>query len=236
MKGFQLEITGNWGHFKRPETNNNPLSHDLITKTALIGMIGAVLGIERTDMKSLFPQLSEDLLYGVQLLTPVRKISWGFTSKTAINPTGAGSPKYFEFLKDPSFLVSIALLNERSENIFDEFLTAIENEKAVYPPILGWHNCPANLKLKSIGYFSDEKKGEFETFGFVVADKYIPKDISGLFRIGFDKLPTYQSDDFWNLPDKYFNVIYPDYPHLMKVEGVFYEYNTEGITEKWCLI
>ena len=75
MKGFQLEITGNWEHFKRPETNNNPLSHDLITKTALIGMIGAVLGIERTDMKSLFPQLSEDLLYGVQLLTPVRKMS-----------------------------------------------------------------------------------------------------------------------------------------------------------------
>ena len=108
--------------------------------------------------------------------------------------------------------------------------------KVVYPPILGWHNCPANLKLKSIGKFSDEKKGEFETFGFVVANKHIPKDISGLFRIGFDKLPTYQSDDFWNLPDKYFNVIYPDYPHSMKVEGVFYEYNTEEIMEKWCLI
>jgi CRISPR-associated protein Cas5h len=43
MKGFQLEISGNWGHFKKPETNNNPLSHDFITKTALIGMIGAVL-------------------------------------------------------------------------------------------------------------------------------------------------------------------------------------------------
>ena len=70
----------------------------------------------------------------------------------------------------------------------------------------------------------------------MVADKHIPKDISGLFRIGFDKLPTYQNDDFWNLPDKYFNIIYPDHPHSMKVEGVFYEYNTEGITEKWCLI
>ena len=24
MKGFQLIIEGNWGHFKKPETNNNP--------------------------------------------------------------------------------------------------------------------------------------------------------------------------------------------------------------------
>lgn len=99
MKGFQLIIEGNWGHFKKPETNNNPLSHDLITKTALIGMIGAVLGIGREDMKSKFPQLSDNLLYGVQLLNPVKKISWGFTSKTAINPTAPGSPKYFEFLE-----------------------------------------------------------------------------------------------------------------------------------------
>lgn len=237
MKGFQLEITGNWGHFKKPETNNNPLSHDLITKTALIGIIGAVLGIERQKMKKVFPLLSEDLRYGVRLLSPVRKISWGFTSKTAINPTGKGSPKYFEFLKNPAFLVSIALNSDRSQDIFSNFQTAIEHENAIYTPILGWHNCPANLKFKSTGEFLDIKYGEFDTYGFVIADnKYMPKDISGEFRIGFDKIPTYQNDDFWNLPDKYVNVIYPDFPHSMKVVGDYYEYHAENIIEKWCLI
>ena len=85
MIGFQIVIEGKWGHFKKPETNNNPLSHDIITKTALIGLIGAVIGIYRVTMRALFPQLYEDFLYGVQLLSPVRKLSWGFTSKTAIN-------------------------------------------------------------------------------------------------------------------------------------------------------
>lgn len=80
MKGFQLTISGNWAHFKKPETNNNPLTHDLITKTALIGMIGAVLGIDRSEMREKFPHFSEDILYGVSLLNPVKKISWGFTS------------------------------------------------------------------------------------------------------------------------------------------------------------
>ena len=126
-------------------------------------MIGAVLGIERQKMKSLFPQLSEDLLYGVQLLHPVKKISWGFTSHTAINPTAAGTPKYFEFLREPSFAVWIALQNSRSEIIFDRFVDSVKNGNAEYSPILGWHNCPAELKFISSGDFSDEKNGEIRS-------------------------------------------------------------------------
>lgn len=236
MKGFQLIIEGNWGHFKKPETNNNPLSHDLITKTALIGLIGAVLGIEREEMKGTFPQLSKDLLYGVQLLHPVKKVSWGFTSRTAISPTANGTPKYFEFLKDPRFLVSIALSSERSNSIFEEFKYSVKNETAIYPPVLGWHNCPANLKWESNGEFSVEKKGIFNTKGFVLAGIHTPKDILGEFRIGFDKMPTYQTDDFWNLPEKYKNIIYPDSPHSISVEGAYYEYRTSKVTERWCLI
>jgi CRISPR-associated Cas5-like protein len=238
MKGFQLIIEGNWGHFKKPETNNNPLSHDLITKTALVGLIGAVLGIEREEMRNKFPQLSEDLLYGVQLLHPVKKISWGFTSRTAINPTAEGTPKYFEFLKDPKFKVSIALRDDRSSSIFEEFQLSIKNERAVYPPVLGWHNCPANLRWESEGEFSELKGGKgtiFQTAGFVIAGEHIPQ-LAGEFRIGFDKMPTYQTDDFWNLPEKYKNILYPDFPHSIFVEGEYYEYQTSNGAEKWCLI
>jgi len=236
MKGFQIIISGNWAHFKKPETNNNPLSHDLITKTALIGMIGAVLGIERADMKEMFPQLSEDLLYGVQLLNPVKKVSWGFTSKTAINPTAAGSPKYFEFLKNPKFKVSIALNKNSSEKIFDDFRNSIAREESIYTPVLGWHNCPANLQLESDGNFSEIQHGVFETFGFVEAGNHQPKDFSGSFRVGFDRLPTYQDNDFWNLPNKYKEIIYPDNPHSLKVEGTFFNYTSDKGTEKWWLI
>ncbi len=236
MKGFQLIIKGNWGHFKKPETNNNPLSHDLITKTALIGLIGAVLGIEREEMKSKFPQLSDDLLYGVQLLNPVKKISWGFTSRTAINPTAEGTPKYFEFLKDPKYLVSIALHDKRSSSIFEKLKLFIKEEHAVYTPVLGWHNCPANLQWESEGDFSDIKNGSFETKGFVIAGEHTPKNISGGFRIGFDKMPTFQSEDFWNLPDKYKDVIYPDCPNSILVEGKYYEYQSSKELERWCMI
>ena len=140
MKTIQFEIEGSWGHFKRPETNNNPLTHDFITKTALIGMIGAVLGKNRNDMNKLFPILSESLLYGVKLLNPVKKISWGFTSSTAINPTKQGSPKYFEFLETPKFKIMLALKMDKSDLIFHDFKKSLINERSLYAPVLGWHN------------------------------------------------------------------------------------------------
>lgn len=235
MEGFQLKIEGEWGHFKKPETNNNPLSHDFITKTALIGLIGSVLGIERDEMKALYPQLSEDLLYGVQLLNSVKKISWGFTSRRAINPVASGNPKYFEFLKKPAFKVCVTLFDERSEVIYNSFLKAIQNQESVYSPVLGWHNCPANLSYISEGFFTKIEDGVFESFGFIEAPpKHTPilKDLK--FRVGFEKMPTYQNDDFWNIPDKYKQVIYPDATYSIKASGEHYEYSKNK--EKWCLI
>jgi CRISPR-associated protein Cas5h len=235
MKAIQIVIEGNWGHFKRPETNNNPLTHDFITKTGLIGLIGAVLGYDREDMKPIFPQLSDDLLYGVELINPVKKNSWGFTSRTAFKPWETGTPKYFEILKNPNFKVSIALNMERSKDIFDDFIEAIKKEEAVYTPVLGWHNCPANLSFLSEGNFKKiETNNAFDLKCFV-STKHKPILRGGTsFRVGFENIPTFQNDDFWNDPDRYEKVIYPDAGNSITVEGNYFEYSQNS--EKWWLI
>lgn len=242
MKCFQLEIKGNWAHFKRPETNNNPLTHDMITKTALIGMMGAVLGIERKSMRLLFPILSEDILYNVQLLHPVKKVSVGFTSCKALRPAEQGTPKRFEMLKDPDFLVTIALKDKRSGSLFNRFVDSIKNSETIYPPCLGWHNCPAELYYISEGELSDETfDGTFETTGFVTTNDFKLKNIPSNVRIGFEKLPTYQNDDFWNLPEKYVNVIYAESSIPLTIEtiknkGRYRKYSHDTKEECLCLI
>lgn len=235
MNAFQFVIEGSWGHFKKPETNNNPLTHDLVTKTALIGIIGSVLGIDRNGMKTLFPKLSDNILYGVQLLRQVKKVSWGFTSRTAINPTQSGTPKYFEFLKNPAFKVTVVLKNQQSKHEFDEFLKATKNEDSIYTPTMGLQNCPANLIFVSEGIVTEVPEGQFETNSFV-STNHRPK-ITETFRVGFDRLPTYQNDDFWNLPERYQQIIYPDFPHMLLVEGQFFEYHSaKKKTEKLWLM
>jgi CRISPR-associated protein Cas5 subtype I-B len=232
MNGILLNIEGNWAHFKKPETNNNPLTHDFITKTALIGMIGAVLGKERGEMAKLFPQLSDDLLYGVCVRSAVKKESWAFTLRYAVN-LFEKRPKQMEFLKNPRFAVAIALKNERSADLLNEFATMIEASESRFTPVLGLHNCPASLEFVARGSFQAQS-GDFITAAFITeGHKLTNVALTKDFRVGVERVPTFQNDDFWNLPERYVKVIYPSEGREINAQGDFYEF-TDG--SKWTLI
>lgn len=232
MKGALISIGGNWGHFKKPETNNNPLTHDFITKTALIGMIGAVLGIERPEMREVFPQLSKDLYYGVQIRGAVKKESWSFKLRYAANPFDK-RPVQMEFLKNPLYTVAIGLRDERSADWFDRFAAAIEAHEARFTPVLGLHNCPASLAFISAGEFNSENS-DFETKSFVTGKhKLIRLSEADTFRVGVERIPTYQNNDFWNLPDKYVAVFYPSEDKAISASGEHYVFSNGSC---WVLI
>ena len=231
MKAIKLEIKGNWAQFRKAETNNNPLSHDLITKTALVGLIGAVIGKERKEMKPLFPKLSDGLLYAVQINNEVIKQSWGFTLRS-VNHCWDKSPKQMEFLKHPSYTVIVALKNNNCQTEFEQFSDFCKENKACFTPVLGLHNCPAEIEFIKSGEVI-EKEGEFETCGFLTDDYQPQMEELTNFRIGFDKIPTFQNDDFWNLPEHFKRIVYPSNGSTLKSKGKYFEFNNES---KWCLI
>ncbi len=235
MKGFLFDLKGNWAHYRKPETNNNPLTHDFITKTALLGLIGAVLGIERTEMARLFPQLSEDFLYGVCVKNAVKKESWGFTLRYVVD-FFQKAPKQMEFLKKPENRIALALkndTNEESANIFSAFLSAIEKQEAKFTPVLGLHNCPAELSFVAAGEFN-EASGDFTTLSFVTDQHQLNKeDFLNGFRLGVERVPTFQNDDFWNLPEKYVRVIYPSEGKSISARGNYYQFSDQS---QWTLI
>lgn len=234
MKGILFNLEGRWAHFRRPESNNNPLTHDFITKTALIGMIGAVLGKRRDEMRELFPVLSEDLVYGVEVCDDVRKVSWGFTVRKAVNPAEP-SRKRFEFIKEPRYRIAIGLLNNRSEENHERFVRAMERSEACFTPILGLHNCPAIIEAENVtrGEF-ENKSGSFETQAFVALEKIEKHNFARekTFRIGLELIPTYQSG-FYNPPHRYQRIVYPSGGNKISVEGSYHQF-TDGST--WTLI
>lgn len=236
MRAIQIRVSGPWAHFRKPETNNNPLTHDFLTKTALIGLMGAVLGQERRLWSPFIPQLSADLLYGVQVENVVKKESWGFTLRQAFPHQSRNfekSPRPFEFLRDPQFRVVIALKNERSAEIFDAFARFVREEMACYTPTLGLQPCAAHLSW--IGETEmTPRDGEFSTFGFVRREQVGKPDLSQPdFRLGFEKIPTAQTADWWNKLEDYREVVYPS--NGAKANGVGPHFKlTDG--ESWCLL
>lgn len=235
MRGITLQISGRWAQFRKPETNNTPLTHDFITKTAFIGLLGAVLGIERTEMRAVFPLLSEDLLYGVQINGVVKKESWAFTMRNvhAPNDPTKKAPRQMEFLRDPSFTVALALRDERSADLFDRFASSIQKEESCYPPVLGLHNCPAELGRLEKGDFT-ARTGAYRSRGFVLRSHRSNEEIDFReFRIGFERIPTHQTSDWWNRPEDYREVIYPSNGKEIAVTGDHYRFSTG---DDWCLI
>lgn len=231
MKALKIEIKGNWAQFRKAETNNNPLSHDFITKTAFIGMIGAVIGKERKEMKPLFPKLSEGLLYSVQINNEVVKQSWGFTLRS-VSHSWEKSPKQMEFIKHPSYTIIVALKNDNCKMEFEQFSRFCKNNQAFFTPVLGLHNCPAEIKFIEQGTLV-EKDGDFETYGFLTENYKPQMDDLTTFRIGFDKIPTYQNDDFWNIPKRFCKIVYPSNNTTIKTSGKYYEFNNKS---QWCMI
>lgn len=244
MPVLQMGIAGRWAQFRKPETNNNPLTHDLITKTALVGMMGAVLGIQRREMRALFPVLCDGLRYGVRVNGVVKKESWGFTLRSA-STYGSNflkreisdrAPKQMEFLRDPDFLVTLALHDandERTSKYLSDFARSVRESEAHYTPVLGLHNCPAELSY--IGECEGEvASGEYVTQGFVRRDQN-PNWEPGLggLRVGYEKLPAFQNDDWWNLPDRYVSIAYPSDGASLKATG---EHIRLSNGESWCLI
>ncbi|MDR3708831.1 MAG: CRISPR-associated protein Cas5 [Capsulimonadaceae bacterium] len=234
MNGIIIRVSGRWAQFRKPETNNTPLTHDFITKTAMIGLVGAVLGVERGPMRALFPQLCEDLLYGVLIRGVVKKQSWAFTLRNAHKPNDPAekAPRQMEFIRDPDYYVALALRGERSSGVFQQFADAVQNCKACFTPVLGLHNCPAELEWLHTGEFLARQE-TYQTKGFALRTHTLVGKIEPRLRVGFERIPTYQDDNWWNRPDGYREVVYPSAGTELQVSGEHFVFSTG---EAWCLI
>ncbi len=227
MEAFRMKISGKWAHFRRAETNNQPLTHNIIPKTALVGLMGAVSGLERTKLREIFPQLCQSIAYSVKVPGLLSKMSFGFTARPSIGNAYEKSRKTMEIIRNPEYEIIVALLQTDSaaEKLFSEFLACIKNEEQFYPAVLGLHNCPCSLQLLDQGKISQEKEGEFETSYFVLSSHIPRADSMKGVVLSFDKVPTIQNSHLQNLPDSYVKIVLP-VNATIRVEGKYYQYRS----------
>jgi CRISPR-associated protein Cas5h len=229
MRLLKFDIKGDYAHFKIPYTNNNPLTHSFITKTALLGLMGAVLGVERKEMRGLYPILSDGLKYSVRLNGKLDKVSisqYMFNFGNLTKPRPNATPKPMEYLKNVHYTVYLIL--ESKDNIvvefFQNFIEYIKQGFAVWNPTLGVANCPALIEGIEIGD-AEQLEGEFNTQTFV--GKVIYDDTSGI--IYSDRIPTHQSDDWFNDPERYIDIKFTDRGGMLKSSGSYYRYREENL-------
>jgi CRISPR-associated protein Cas5h len=204
-----FDIGGEYGHFRKFNTTTSPLTYSIPTRTALIGIIGAMLGIERdtgigkfkTGQIPLADLLAPDKAgIGVQILNPVNKVTMAFNllnTKTSFFNIDNRTQIEFELLKNPKF--RIFLTWDNSEMFWD----LEENLKKIHTSFtisLGLSQLIADVSF--VGSFSFNKKSNDNSFIPVISaikmsllDPLDPIQFNSEFKYVSDTHPIYMTSD-----------------------------------------
>jgi len=156
MKAIKFRLSGDYALFKKPFANNQPQSFVIPPKTAILGMIGAIMGWSKRDYIDMLP--FDTFKYGVRLLTSKIKkdliginlmqgknAKFTFNENPLRNPPDRGqrSPTRFEFLKDMKWEIFLIIDNKEIEKeLFDRLLS----KKFIYNPNLGLQSLFAKIE------------------------------------------------------------------------------------------
>lgn len=148
-----FEASGAFAHFKRFYTTSSPTSYALPPRTALQGMVGAILGYPREE----YLQRLEALQLGVSLRAPVKHIRFG-TNWIDTKSTYGGRPltrwqitadlkhkrlpTRVEFLKDVRYRIYVS---HPDTALLDTLESMLKNNRAIYTPCFGLSECIAEL-------------------------------------------------------------------------------------------
>jgi CRISPR-associated protein Cas5h len=150
MRTLIFDIAGEYALFKKPYSPMSPVSYPLPPPPTVLGMLGAVLGYEKTDYHQ---QLNwEQVRIGVALRQPTRV----FRAALNLLQTKTGTDSFFrpldgqnthtqvpcEFLRQPAFRLYVAGL---PATVMDKLAERLRSGRSAYTVTLGWANCLADV-------------------------------------------------------------------------------------------
>jgi CRISPR-associated protein Cas5 subtype I-B len=208
MRGFAFNLQGEFAYFKSPEGTRSTYSFPFPTKTAIVGLLAAIMGEQRNEYIS--SKDYENLKIGVRVLTKpftygIKMNYWRTKSIVSISsdlkmvlPGDVGGPHgrgfttqvKFDYLCKVAYQVYVMDSNEESggSNFYEALKSRIKNRKYFYPPYLGHANLLAELNY--IGEFNAEAigKGNFQT---LVATSTLTDSSLELLNVGgFEMYPS----------------------------------------------
>lgn len=134
MKLLVFDLKGALGHFRRPDTTATHATYPFITRTALRGLLGSVLGLEHWDAEA---------WTGVQLLRPVttRTQELSMLGKGYFGSGTFNRPTSVELLVKPHYRIYYV------GDHFDDLHTHFSQGLSVYHTYLGSAFAPAKPRF-----------------------------------------------------------------------------------------
>lgn len=160
-------ISGEFAAFRDPSVTSNQTVYYIPSKSAVIGLLGAILGVERDHSLGEiyggdYIKLFKKTKIGMELESDPRKISF-FTNHRSLKEPKT-KPFKTEVLVSPSYRIYV----KTDDSIMDTLYAALKENDFKYPPYLGHAYCPARIsdaKMQEIAVFDGRK---FETSSIIL--------------------------------------------------------------------
>ncbi len=157
-----FDISSEFGHFRKYNTTTSPLSYSIPTRTAIAGILGAILGMEREvadgvypdgaiSVQEFFSKANSDI--AVQILNPVKKenvaINLINTKTSFYDLTKAGRTQIeFELVKNIKYRIFLAL--NSNQLVFNELAERIKTKNHHFSPYLGLAQFTATVDFVNV--------------------------------------------------------------------------------------
>lgn len=157
-----FDVESEYGHFRKFNTTTSPLTYFIPSRPAIVGLLGAILGIERevsankfndgiTPVTEIFAK--ENANIGVQILSSAKKVNIAFnlldTEKTAASFFNVKQRTQIEFelLKNPKFRIFVSL---QDTSLLNELTNRITENQSHFTPYLGLSQFIAMIEFKGL--------------------------------------------------------------------------------------
>lgn len=170
-KYLVFDISAFYGHFKKPYTTTSPLTYSIPTRTAVSGIIAAMLGFEKEEYQKYFTKHQAKI--GIGIKDPIKKVRISenlINTKKSMNKIYERTQIKVEFLKDACYRIYFA---HRDEQIYGRLKKLLKDHSTVYTISLGLSENLANFTF--VGEF--EGREVSGNRGFVEFSSVLPVDV-----------------------------------------------------------
>lgn len=153
MKTLCFKLKGDFGHFKPYYTTSSPITYSLIPPTAIFGVIGAILGLERKNDEYYSKLLKAGMQVGAGIVNPVKKRTFGinlintkgdYWVPTKRNPSGVRTPTRYEYVINPEYLIFITM---KDGTLLDTLAGMVKKHLSCYSICLGLSELLADFEF-----------------------------------------------------------------------------------------
>nr|WP_276977009.1 CRISPR-associated protein Cas5 [Ferrimicrobium acidiphilum] len=176
-KVVSFKLIGEFAAFRDPSVTSNQTVSHIPSKMAVIGVLGAMLGVPRSDKlvdrySTQYLELLAKVKIGIEVVARSEKTVF-YTNHRSFKEAKT-KPVKSELLVRPQYIIYVA---SEDQALIDELFSRVSRREFVFPPYLGHAYCPAMVSDAKL-YEASAATGMFKTATVVLDENSVNGDSS----------------------------------------------------------